>query len=120
MCNVIPLTGDYCLGHFLRGYVQSSARYQPSSATPAARVVGDDEKIDHGAEADFQAVIRHGPDVEVSERVGPGLSLQLDHYILYHCHYELGRLYARRGDKIKARYNFDVVMHGEAAWCNSR
>jgi len=37
----------------------------------------------------------------------------LDHYIVYHCHYELGRLYAWRGNHAEARKNFDVVMSGE-------
>ncbi|ORY33728.1 hypothetical protein BCR39DRAFT_518906 [Naematelia encephala] len=96
---------DYCLGHFLRGVVQFVARYQPPEAAESAKVPGpgepSDDEIDHGAEADFQAVLRHGPQV------------QLDHYILYHCHYELGRLYARRGDVKQARVNFDAVMSGK-------
>lgn len=38
---------------------------------------------------------------------------QLDHYIIYHCHFELGKLYAARGDFAKAGKNFDIVMSGK-------
>ena len=40
---------------------------------------------------------------------------QLDHYIIYHCHYELGRLYAQRGSFAEAKKNFDVIMSGTSA-----
>ncbi|ORX39801.1 hypothetical protein BD324DRAFT_615036 [Kockovaella imperatae] len=98
---------DYCLGHFLRGCVQLFARYQPSQASEEAREAqpGDpsDEELDRGAERDLQECLKNGPEV------------RLDHYILYHCHYELGRLYARRGDKVNARKNFDAVMNNKLA-----
>ncbi|WWC90109.1 uncharacterized protein L201_005042 [Kwoniella dendrophila CBS 6074] len=96
---------DYCLGHFLRGMCQFISRYQPKDAAPEAiqKSSSDpsDDELDKGAEKDFQAVIRHGPDV------------QLDHYILFHCYYEIGRLYARRGDDEQAKYHFEVVMAGK-------
>jgi hypothetical protein len=37
---------------------------------------------------------------------------QLDHYIIYHCHFELGKLYAARGNYVEAKKNFDIVMSG--------
>ncbi|WWD01496.1 hypothetical protein V866_008440 [Kwoniella sp. B9012] len=96
---------DYCLGHFLRGMCQFISRYQPPDAAPEATTKSpsdpSDDELDKGAERDLQAVIRHGPDV------------QLDHYILFHCYYELGRLYARRGDDEQAKYHFEVVMAGK-------
>ncbi|WVW83205.1 hypothetical protein I302_105223 [Kwoniella bestiolae CBS 10118] len=96
---------DYCLGHFLRGMCQFISRYQPPDASPQATTKSPsdptDDELDKGAEKDFQAVIRHGPDV------------QLDHYILFHCYYELGRLYARRGDDEQAKFHFEVVMAGK-------
>ncbi|KAK4687223.1 tetratricopeptide repeat protein 39, partial [Tremellales sp. Uapishka_1] len=96
---------DYCLLHFLRGFVHFVARYQPEDATAHAcrKSAGEpsDAEIDRTAEEDFRAVLKHGPDV------------QLDHWIVYHCHYELGRLYARRGDSDQAKLNFDVVMSGK-------
>ncbi|WVQ98662.1 hypothetical protein IAU59_005793 [Kwoniella sp. CBS 9459] len=96
---------DYCLGHFLRGMVQSVARYQNVEAAPEAtrKAEGDpsDQVLDEGAEKDYRAVIRHSPEV------------QLDHYILFHNYYELGRLYARRGDDEQAKECFEVVMSGK-------
>jgi len=94
---------DYCLGHFLRGYIQASARYQvrstildyytsapslssrlhsgvhvhaltsqPTCASESALklVPGQpsDDEIDRAAEKDYEACLRHSPDVEVSER----------------------------------------------------
>ena len=93
---------DYCLGHFLRGYIQASARYQvrstildyytsapslfsrlhsgahghaltsqPTCASESALkpVPGQpsDDEIDRAAEKDYEACLRHSPDVEVSE-----------------------------------------------------
>ncbi|WVF72267.1 hypothetical protein IAT40_007079 [Kwoniella sp. CBS 6097] len=96
---------DYCLGHFLRGMVRSVARYQNLEAAPEAtrKAEGDpsDQALDEGAEKDYRAVIRHSPEV------------QLDHYILFHNYYELGRLYARRGDDEQAKECFEVVMSGK-------
>ncbi|WWD15847.1 hypothetical protein CI109_100271 [Kwoniella shandongensis] len=93
---------DYCLGHFLKGMCQATARYQPPEAAPEAKRVEpndpSDEVLDQGAEKDYQAVIRHSHDV------------QLDHYILFHNYYELGRLYARRGDDEQAKRCFEVIM----------
>ncbi|EIW69618.1 hypothetical protein TREMEDRAFT_44103 [Tremella mesenterica DSM 1558] len=101
---------DYCLGHFLRGVAQAVARYQPPEASPSASRPSSgeptDEEIDRGAEEDLNLVVKHGPEV------------QLDHYILFHCHYELGKLYARRGDMEKAKKNYDVVMSGKLTHVN--
>ncbi|KAL7422267.1 hypothetical protein Q5752_002913 [Cryptotrichosporon argae] len=96
---------DYALGHFLRGVALATARYQPPEASDAAKQprAGEpaDATLDEQAEAEFKRVLEHAPQV------------RLDHYIAYHCHYELGRLYARRGDKERARINFDVVLSGK-------
>jgi tetratricopeptide (TPR) repeat protein len=94
---------DYALGHFLRGIVQAVARYQPPEASPNALqpIAGQpsDTELDAGAEADFKKVVECSPNV------------RLDHYVLYHNHYELGRLYAKRGDTVNAKANFEVVMN---------
>jgi hypothetical protein len=85
--------------------VQTVARYQPAEASPNAH--GDeaghpsDEELDTGAEADFKLVIAAAPNV------------RLDHHLAYHNHYELGRLYAKRGDVANARLNFEVVMNNK-------
>lgn len=96
---------DYALGHFLRGMVQFIARYPPPDADPSSLTpqAGDptDAELDAGAERDFKLVVEHAPEV------------RLDHYLLFHNHYELGRLYARRGDKANAQANFNVVMNNK-------
>lgn len=96
---------DYALGHFLRALVQSHACYQPKDASENARqrLPGQptDEELDAGAERDFRAVIENAPKVE------------LDHYILFHNHYEFGRFFARRGDTANAKAQFDIVASGK-------
>lgn len=96
---------DYALGHFLRGVAQAVARHQPAVASARARErqpgEPSDEELDAGAEADFKRVVEAAPNV------------RLDHYILFHNHYELGRLYAKRGDAANARANFEVVMNNK-------
>ncbi|WVO12808.1 hypothetical protein L204_100416 [Cryptococcus depauperatus] len=96
---------DYVLGHFLRGMCQFMARYQPTDAHQDTKVILDtdppEDELDQNAEKDFKAVIRHIPDV------------QLDHWILFHCHYELGRLYTQRKDYTKAKQYFEVVVSGK-------
>lgn len=61
---------DYTLGHFLRGVVQFTARYQPPEAAESAKVRSpgepSDDEIDAGAEKDFNLVLEHAPKVEVS------------------------------------------------------
>ncbi|ODO03402.1 hypothetical protein L198_02249 [Cryptococcus wingfieldii CBS 7118] len=96
---------DYVLGHFLRGMCHFIARWQPKDAVIPEKNVRpedpSDEELDQAAEKDFKAVIRHGPDV------------QLDHWILFHCYYELGRLYAQRGNDELAKHQFEIVMSGK-------
>lgn len=96
---------DYVLGHFLRAVVQSTACYQPKDASENARrpLPGQpsNAELDAGAERDFRLVIEHAPKVE------------LDHYIVYHNHYEFGRFFARRGDAANAKAQFDIVASGK-------
>lgn len=102
---------DFVLGHFLRAVVHFTARYQPSEASESARAKApgepSDDALDAWAEADFKTVIENAPRVK------------LDHYILFHNHYELGRLYARRGDATNAMLNFNVVMNNKLPVANS-
>ncbi|TYJ51162.1 hypothetical protein B9479_008283, partial [Cryptococcus floricola] len=96
---------NYVLGHFLRGMCHFIARWQPKAAMIPEKNVRpedpSDEELDQAAEKDFKAAIRHGPDV------------QLDHWIMFHCYYELGRLYAQRGNDELAKYQFEIVMSGK-------
>lgn len=103
--NGVQYWDDYVLGHFLRGVCQFISRYQPIEATADALRVAPgaptDAQLDAGAEADFKKVIAASPQV------------RLDHWMLFHNHYELGRLYAKRGDKKNARIHFDVVINNK-------
>jgi hypothetical protein len=63
-----------------------------------------------------KGVLEHAPKVEVRICSASSVTVtdpQLDHYIIYHCHFELGKLYAARGDFAKAGKNFDIVMSGK-------
>lgn len=67
------LVTDYTLGHFLRGVVQFTARYQPPEASELAKTKSKgeaiDEEIDAGAERDFNLVLEHAPKVEVCRHI---------------------------------------------------
>lgn len=101
----MPLCGAVS-GALYSALPMDQAKEQPPEAAAEAKAPqpGDpsDDELDEEAEKSFSAVLRHGPDV------------QLDHYIIYHCHFELGKLYARRGDIPKAKHNFEVVMSGKS------
>ncbi|KAI9638385.1 uncharacterized protein MKK02DRAFT_22987 [Dioszegia hungarica] len=101
---------DLVLGHFLRGVCKAMARYQPPQADELARAVQStdpsDAELDAGAEEDMLAAIKNSPHVE------------LDHYIVYHCHFELGKLYSQRGENKSAYKHFDVVMTGKLSELN--
>ncbi|KAG5719573.1 hypothetical protein E4T56_gene4275, partial [Termitomyces sp. T112] len=54
-----------------------------------------------GAVEAFKAVFEYGPKIE------------LDHYIVYHAHYEYGRLLACQGDFVGAKREFELVLSGK-------
>jgi hypothetical protein len=100
--------------------VQFTARYQPPEASETAKAASEgepsDADLDASAEKDFLLVLEHAPKVEVRICSASSVTVtdpQLDHYIIYHCHFELGKLYAARGDFAKAGKNFDIVMSGK-------
>ena len=88
---------------------------KPAEAAPEAKAIvasePDDKDTDSAAENAFKLVLKNGPEVMVCSRCRLR-SLQLDHYIIYHAHYEFGKLYASRGDVENAKAQFDVVMSG--------
>ncbi|KAJ7094900.1 hypothetical protein C8R43DRAFT_907997 [Mycena crocata] len=94
---------DYCLARFLEGVC---LRYV---AFPDPDAVLDPAEVPHvpqaeaaaGAKAAFDAVFEHGPKIE------------LDHHLVYHAHYELGRLMACLGDATEAKRHFDLVLSGK-------
>ncbi|KAF7342328.1 hypothetical protein MVEN_01821200 [Mycena venus] len=94
---------DYCLARFLEGVCLRYVAFpDPDAVLDATEVpnLSRDEAA-AGAKAAFEAVFEHGPKIE------------LDHHLVYHAHYELGRLTACLGDEAEARRHFDLVLSGK-------
>ncbi|KII86100.1 hypothetical protein PLICRDRAFT_56563 [Plicaturopsis crispa FD-325 SS-3] len=93
---------DYALVHFLEGVCMRYIAYTDADAVvdPAEDIGITQSLASTRAQRAFNAVIQHAE------------SIKLDHYIIYHAHYELGRLYACMGKDVKAREHFDLVLSG--------
>ncbi|KAJ7861298.1 hypothetical protein B0H13DRAFT_2237305 [Mycena leptocephala] len=94
---------DYCLARFLEGvclryvaFPDPDAVLDPTDVPSLPR-----DEAAAGAKAAFEAVFEHGPKIE------------LDHHMVYHAHYELGRLTACLGDEAEAKRHFDLVLSGK-------
>jgi hypothetical protein len=70
ICGAVPGGSSLSFSHTWRKGEVANAAAQPPDAAPSATVPIEgqmsEEEMDKGAEKDFQAVLRHGPDVEVS------------------------------------------------------
>jgi len=100
---------DYCLARYMEGVVLRYIAYPDPDA-----VIDPSEKasipIDEASAASLEAledVISNGPKIE------------LDHYIVYHTHYELGRLQACRGNIAEGKRHLELVMSGKTLEINS-
>ncbi|THG96567.1 hypothetical protein EW145_g7756 [Phellinidium pouzarii] len=96
---------DYCLAHFLEGVCWRFVTYPDKEAIiteeeTTSRQINRVEAASRAQRA-LQQVIKHG------------FKIELDHYIVYHAHYELGRLYICMGDNEKARKHLDLVISGK-------
>ncbi|TFK24134.1 hypothetical protein FA15DRAFT_704788 [Coprinopsis marcescibilis] len=94
---------DLCLARFLEGvclryvaYPDADAEYDPEEVLGISK-----EEAGKKAEQSFRAVFEHGPLIEY------------DHHIVYHAHYELGRLLACQGKTDDARREFELVISGK-------
>jgi len=98
---------DYCLCRFLEGVCERYLAYPDPDAVVED---GGDEKPYLGAEgrakAAFEAVLSHGA------------RIQGDHHLVFHAHYEYGRLLACQGDKAGALKHFEYVSTGKAPESN--
>ncbi|KAJ7506158.1 hypothetical protein B0H11DRAFT_2186288 [Mycena galericulata] len=94
---------DYCLARFLEGVCLRYVAFpDPDAVLDPAEVVGmSRDEAAQGARAAFEAVFTSGPKIE------------LDHHLVYHSHYELGRLLACLGDVTEARRHFELVLSGK-------
>ncbi|CAA7263917.1 unnamed protein product [Cyclocybe aegerita] len=94
---------DYCLAMFLKGVCMRYVAYPDPDAEldPTEIVSIPKEDAEEAAETCFRAVFEHGPKIE------------LDHHLVYHAHYELGRLLACQGNTDGAREEFELVLSGK-------
>lgn len=47
-----------------------------------------------------------------------GPKIVLDHWLIYHAHYEMGSIYQRREEWAEAASHFEVVMSGQFTSCS--
>ncbi|KAK7451747.1 hypothetical protein VKT23_012426 [Stygiomarasmius scandens] len=94
---------DLCLVKFLEGICMRYIAYPDPDAEldPSEEPTMSQEEADKASEDAFNAVLKNGPMIE------------LDHYLVYNAHYELGRLYACRGNTDTAKMHFDLVLSGK-------
>ncbi|KAJ6459937.1 hypothetical protein C8R45DRAFT_1030124 [Mycena sanguinolenta] len=96
---------DYCLARFLEGvclryvaFPDPDAVLPPDEPAPSS---ADIERIGKDAKEAFERVFEAGPRIE------------LDHHLVYHAHYEYGRLLACMDDADGARRHFEMVLSGK-------
>ncbi|KAK7042053.1 hypothetical protein R3P38DRAFT_3389870 [Favolaschia claudopus] len=94
---------DYCLARFLEGVcLRYIAFPDPDAILDPTEVVSmSRDEAAKASRASFEAVFENGPKIE------------LDHHLVYHAHYELGRLVACLGDETEARRHFELVLSGK-------
>ncbi|KAI0071516.1 hypothetical protein K474DRAFT_1630434 [Panus rudis PR-1116 ss-1] len=94
---------DYCLAHFLRGVCLSYIAFPDPEAVLDVneKLTLSEDEASNQALTSFELVFTHGTKIE------------LDHFIVYFAHFELGRLLARRGDKQSARTHIELVVSGK-------
>ncbi|KAH9034085.1 hypothetical protein EDB85DRAFT_1948820 [Lactarius pseudohatsudake] len=94
---------DWCLARHLEGACLRFIAYPGPDALvdPGEVVAIPRAEAAKRSSAAFEAVFANGHKIE------------LDHYIVYHAHFEYGRLLAGMGDKDAARTQFDLVLSGK-------
>ncbi|CAK5267930.1 unnamed protein product [Mycena citricolor] len=94
---------DLCLARFLEGVCLRYVAYPDPDAIrdPAETPLMTRDEAAAGSKRAFEAVFEHGPKIE------------LDHWIVYHAHYEYGRLLACMDNESEARTHLELVMSGK-------
>lgn len=94
---------DLCLTRFLEGVAMRFIAYPDPDAVldPEEKIVITQADAQARSVAAFQEVFKHGTKIE------------LDHFLVYHTHFEYGRLLACTGDKEGARGRFEIVLSGK-------
>ncbi|KAJ7613414.1 hypothetical protein FB45DRAFT_938308 [Roridomyces roridus] len=94
---------DLALARYLEGLCLRYIAFPDPDAVldPAEVPALSRDEAANGAKACFEAVFKDGEKIE------------LDHHIVYHAHYELGRLLACLGDEAEARRHLELVLSGK-------
>ncbi|EIN05662.1 hypothetical protein PUNSTDRAFT_74230 [Punctularia strigosozonata HHB-11173 SS5] len=99
------LWDDLCLARFLEGVCCRYVAWPDPDAEPeeGEETVGEKEEgeMARRAEAALNEVLKHGG------------KIVYDHHLVYHAHYELGRLLACKGDRDGARRHLELVLSGK-------
>ena len=97
-----PVQDDLCLAHFLHGVILRNLAY-PENHVKKDSFKGyfNASEACAKAETSLLYVAKHGALCEY------------DHYMLYFCHYELGRLYISMGRHADARSQLELVLSGK-------
>ncbi|THH15435.1 hypothetical protein EW146_g5037 [Bondarzewia mesenterica] len=104
---------DWCLTKFLQGVCMRYVAYPDPDALldPNEKVSIAQEDAASQAMAALESVFASGPKIE------------LDHHLVYHAHFEYGRLLACKGDREGARKQLDLVFSGkplEVNWASRK
>ncbi|KAK7453411.1 hypothetical protein VKT23_011676 [Stygiomarasmius scandens] len=94
---------DFCLAKFMEGVCLRYIAYPDPDAEsdPLEEPNMSREEAAKVSEEALNAVLEHGPMIE------------LDHFLVYNAHYELGRLLACRGDTEAAKKHFGLILSGK-------
>ncbi|KAG6828152.1 hypothetical protein H0H92_009003 [Tricholoma furcatifolium] len=112
---------DLCLARFLEGVCWRFVAYPDRDAVPESDSNSESDSgsqstvneeistadAETRAEEAFRAVFHYGPRIE------------LDHYLVYHAHFEYGSLLACQGDTDGARREFELVLSGKPLEVNA-
>ncbi|KAJ8085866.1 hypothetical protein PM082_004685 [Marasmius tenuissimus] len=94
---------DYCLAKFLEGVCLRFVAYPDPDAElePDKELSVSKEEAEKGATEAFKFVFEHGP------------SIELDHHLVYHAHYEYGRLLVCQGDVEGGKKQYELILSGK-------
>ncbi|KZO92430.1 hypothetical protein CALVIDRAFT_546961 [Calocera viscosa TUFC12733] len=100
---------DFCLARYMEGVVLRYIAYPDPDA-----VLEEKDRVTIPRDETAQAALAAFQDV-----LDNGLRIELDHYIVYYAHYDLGRLHACHGNLPEAKRHLELVMSGKTLEVNA-
>ncbi|TDL14779.1 hypothetical protein BD410DRAFT_796945 [Rickenella mellea] len=97
---------DLCLARFLEGVCARHVAFPDRDAIPEP----EDDKT---ASAKLQTDSSSRALAAFEDVLTNSDKIALDHYLIYHTHYEIGRLHACLGNQAKAREHLELVLSGK-------